>query len=633
MAPVSVKVSVVVPVYNPGAHIQPLVDSLLRQSLDPSEFEAIFVDDGSTDETPALLDRLAAEHAHFHVVHQPNSGWPGKPRNVGMDHAQGEYVFFSDNDDWFGDEALERMYDAAVKHRSDIVIGKMVGHNRGVPRELFRRNRQDATLDNAPLWDSLTPHKLFRRAFLEEHGVRFPEGKRRLEDHVFVMKAYFLAHNIYVLSDYDCYHHIGRADVSNAGYTDIEPVSYYGYVRETVDIVLAHTEPGSTRDRCLRRFLRVEVLSRLDGSRFAATPPDVQQALFDAARSLVVDTMPVSVDEGLPGRQRLVAKLVRDGDLDAVRALARWTVRVGASMTGAAWHDQSVRIWWSASVPSALVARSGDGYALRRGDTVYDLDVTEDLARTQLDLIAADPDRGEVILPTEFSLTVTPEGRLSALGMTTIGFGAGVSDLPAGVWTFRLRLRTLGWVADSVPLPVVPSWTFVDPAIVGEQATLVRTTRTQAAAACVDVGGRARWLDAETVGPARARSTDAGLAVRLPVLVRGAQSLPVRVGDRVVSATLREVRADPPLAELDVAAADVSAGGALAIRAAAGSWLDLAYDVSVSDGRLRASRPPAVQATLLTQAAKRRAVLVGGAVKRVQARGRRRAKKVVRRFT
>src|SRR3954452_25095038 len=94
------KVSVIVPVFDPGSDIDDLIASLLRQTLPASELELIFVDDGSTDDTPARLDALAAEHAHVHVQHIPNSGWPGKPRNVGLDMAKGEYVFFADNDEY-----------------------------------------------------------------------------------------------------------------------------------------------------------------------------------------------------------------------------------------------------------------------------------------------------------------------------------------------------------------------------------------------------------------------------------------------------------------------------------------------------------------------------------------------------
>ncbi|MDQ3691709.1 MAG: glycosyltransferase, partial [Chloroflexota bacterium] len=72
-----VKVSVIVPVYNPGAYIDDCIASILRQSLPDDEYEAIFVDDGSTDGTGERLDALAAEHANITAIHIPNSGWPG----------------------------------------------------------------------------------------------------------------------------------------------------------------------------------------------------------------------------------------------------------------------------------------------------------------------------------------------------------------------------------------------------------------------------------------------------------------------------------------------------------------------------------------------------------------------------
>ena len=131
------KVSVVVPVYDPGEYFGPCIDSLITQSLPPDEFEIICVDDGSTDDTPARLDELAATHRNIHVIHQPNSGWPGQPRNVGIDAARGEYVFFCDHDDWLGAEALERLYEFATSCDSDIVLPKMAGLQRRIPRVVF----------------------------------------------------------------------------------------------------------------------------------------------------------------------------------------------------------------------------------------------------------------------------------------------------------------------------------------------------------------------------------------------------------------------------------------------------------------------------------------------------------------
>src|SRR3954447_25032063 len=229
----SVKVSVVVPVYNPGADIEPLIASLLAQTMAPADREFIFVDDGSTDGTAARLDRLGAEHDDVQVVHIPNSGWPGRPRNVGIEGTSGEYVFFADNDDWLADDALERLYACAVQERADIVVGKVVGHGRHIPH-IFTTDRHGLDAADAPL-ALLTPHKLFRTALLREHGIRFPEGRRRLEDHLFVVPAYFAAERISVLASHPIYHWVRRDRSASGQRPDVE--GHFTTIRELLTIV------------------------------------------------------------------------------------------------------------------------------------------------------------------------------------------------------------------------------------------------------------------------------------------------------------------------------------------------------------------------------------------------------------
>ena len=214
-----VKVSVVVPVYNPGEFIDPLISSLLGQTMSRQEYEVVFVDDGSTDETPEKLDRLAREHEHVKVLHIPNSGWPGRPRNLGIENSTGEYIQFVDHDDELASDALEHLHAYAKENNSDVVIGKEVRRRMGwgVLGPTFDKNRPRATLQSAPLVTSMTPHKMFRRRLLNEHQIRFFEGPRRMEDHPFVLEAYFRADVISVLADRPIYYWNRRPDQGNAG--------------------------------------------------------------------------------------------------------------------------------------------------------------------------------------------------------------------------------------------------------------------------------------------------------------------------------------------------------------------------------------------------------------------------------
>jgi cellulose synthase/poly-beta-1,6-N-acetylglucosamine synthase-like glycosyltransferase len=133
-------VSVVIPVYNAMPFLTELLNSLEAQDLKPEEFEVIAVDDGSTDFGGEILDVYAKRNSNFIALHQENSGWPGKPRNVGIENARGEYVFFIDSDDRLGPQALRRMTSFALEQDVDVLVPKMVGlDGRRVQAKLFEK--------------------------------------------------------------------------------------------------------------------------------------------------------------------------------------------------------------------------------------------------------------------------------------------------------------------------------------------------------------------------------------------------------------------------------------------------------------------------------------------------------------
>ena len=174
-------VTVVIAVYNTMPYLTQCLASVLDQSIGADRLELIAVNDGSTDDSPAELNRWAARHpGTIKVLHQENSGGPAGPSNRALDLATGRYVFFLGADDHLGPEALERLVGAADELDADIVLGRLIGAGgRVVNQGIYKPgNRDDIDLVNSALPWALSNTKLFRRSLLEEHGIRYPEELR-----------------------------------------------------------------------------------------------------------------------------------------------------------------------------------------------------------------------------------------------------------------------------------------------------------------------------------------------------------------------------------------------------------------------------------------------------------------------
>ncbi|WP_051348508.1 bifunctional glycosyltransferase/CDP-glycerol:glycerophosphate glycerophosphotransferase [Peribacillus kribbensis] len=198
------KLSVVVIAYNNELYIEEALESLHEQTFE--DMEVCVVNDFSTDATGELIDKFVADKPKFKAVHlKENSGGCSTPRNTGIAHTTGEYVMFLDGDDWYTIDACEKMVAAIERTGSDFVGGQVIRTNNyeiWYQRQIYNMERTNINIRefSMMLFDSLSVNKIYKRSFLDQNQLRFPEGIH-YEDIVFTGKAYFLADSFSIIPE------------------------------------------------------------------------------------------------------------------------------------------------------------------------------------------------------------------------------------------------------------------------------------------------------------------------------------------------------------------------------------------------------------------------------------------------
>ncbi|MFJ7147445.1 glycosyltransferase [Streptomyces sp. NPDC100445] len=327
-----VTVSVIIAAYDAMPYLTRCVTSVAEQSIGRERLEIIVVDDGSTDGTAAELDRLAAVHPGLlRVFHQENSGGPSVPRNTGLDHATGTFVFFLDADDHLGPEALERMVATAEENGTDIVLGKMVGvGGRGAPTSMFRRNQPRTDVFSSRVYWTLNPMKLFRRELLERLGLRFPTDLAIGEDQLFVGAAYLHASGVSVVADYDCLYWVLREDEGNITRRLKGSGLRLRFLPRMVDLILDNVPAGPGRDHLAHRHLTVEV-QQLLADQLVHEPRETQEKMLDQLADIIEPLWHEGMNGRLSAMARLRLHLVRHRMLDEVLELVEFEERLARS--------------------------------------------------------------------------------------------------------------------------------------------------------------------------------------------------------------------------------------------------------------------------------------------------------------
>lgn len=194
-------ISVIIPVYNAGKHIERCIKSIISQTFD--EFELILVNDGSTDDSLTVCRRYADKDSRVIVIDKPNGG-ASSARNAGIDRSKGDYICFVDADDYVSQNYLGDLYqDMCRENGIDLVMHGMI-QVKGDHQAVISFSRSKTyNLDDGSFFKEINlfkfcgPYcKLFKRDILSEYHIRFNERIICAEDFEFLAKYLSRCHQV-----------------------------------------------------------------------------------------------------------------------------------------------------------------------------------------------------------------------------------------------------------------------------------------------------------------------------------------------------------------------------------------------------------------------------------------------------
>lgn len=199
------KISIISPVYNAEKYVAACVESCLTQTL--QDIELVFVDDGSTDGSLAVLNKLAQTDDRLRVFSRKNGG-ASAARNFGLSQATGEFVFFIDSDDYIPEPtALERLYGAATPNGVKIAGGSMCIDRDGVVdfdsmhgRELDSFSDERVVEYKDYQYDYDFTRYIYSLDMIRENDLSFP-NLCQFEDPVFFVHAMLAAERFATIPD------------------------------------------------------------------------------------------------------------------------------------------------------------------------------------------------------------------------------------------------------------------------------------------------------------------------------------------------------------------------------------------------------------------------------------------------
>ncbi|MEU6317379.1 glycosyltransferase family 2 protein [Streptomyces sp. NPDC047009] len=356
-------VTITVIVYNDAERLPRAVASLLRQTH--PDIEVIISDDHSTDDTPSVARRLAAQDQRVRYLRLPeNSGGCSAPRNRAIEIAQAPYLMFLDSDDELPANAVELLLAAHRERDVDFTMGAVervridTGRRSTWMPHLVAERRTVEGIASEPglLFEHLSTSKMYRREFLDRHKLRFPEGIH-YEDQLFSAQAYCLARCFTIIPEPVYRWYIApfvaaeSASISNQRHK-LTNVRDRIHVQRLIDDFLETSGHGGLREHKDHKFLKH------DFRMYAGDLPYRDEEWLAGFADVVtpyLETLAPGAYARLPRTERVVIQLVRERRLTEARSAARELGQEVAPREVVT--DGSGAVHWGTRIPSSSWAR------------------------------------------------------------------------------------------------------------------------------------------------------------------------------------------------------------------------------------------------------------------------------------
>lgn len=180
-------VSIIIPVYNSDKYLRKCLDSIILQTY--KNIEIIIINDGSSDNSKTILEEYQKNYTNIKVINNPTNLGTSIARNIGLDLANGDYIYFSDSDDFLAIDAIEKLVNLAKLYNVSLVTAQDISFFKekdiNLPQKKITNNLIDLN-DNkdeiksfkGAVWNTLYTHELVK-------GLTFPDGLN-YEDNAFI---------------------------------------------------------------------------------------------------------------------------------------------------------------------------------------------------------------------------------------------------------------------------------------------------------------------------------------------------------------------------------------------------------------------------------------------------------------